>query len=340
MLNIGMRRSARPVAALIACALITACGGDGAGEVKENEKPKTNVVVADDSLSVVFQLTGLMLVVPPKVSGGDGRTHVMLPRVGSHRARLGFGLRYNIPGLCSTFTKRICYVDLENWDVGTIGAGGAPTDPRNTGIPRGAVNVTRASGGDYKANPSRVKPKLRSHITFAAGKATDSCSLGRWRHTPVNQAGNPTTEETLNLVNVLAWTIRYPGDSFTLRFTPKGLSAPVISVPLEGIGYDRMITVVLAHVEQSELKYLPPADSGSVAGSATSLKHIHDFYNLLRKSDGTEPTPRHRPVPVFAGSTGPERCRVTISTPRDGMLPFIAGGGIKTYGCVVGSGEG
>lgn len=339
MLNAGTRRAVCALSALIACALLTACPGDDAGETEEKGKQKSEALAVDDSVSVVFQLTGLMLVVPPK-AGGDGRTHVMLPRVGSHRARLGFGLRTNIPGLCATFTKRICYVDLARWDVDTVGVGGAPTDPGNTGIPRGAVNVTRLSGGDYKANPSSVKPKLRSHITFAAGRATDSCSLGRWRYTPVNQAGKPTTQETHNFVNVLNWTIRYPGDSFTLRFKPKGLPGPVIPVPLEGIGFDRTITVVLAHVEQPELKYLPPADSGSVAGSATSLKHIHDFYNLLRKSDGTEPTGNHRPVPEFAGSAGPERCRVTISTPREGLLPFIAGGGIKTFGCVVGSGGG
>lgn len=294
-----------------------------------------------DSITVVFHLTGLLMLVPP--SQGNASTQVLIPHATGHHARLGFG--GDSTSVCRQYLAGICYVDLDTFTVHPLGAGGGPSGPPTFGLASHSANVTRGSGGQYRVHLPSIQSHLRSRVVFQSGGLTGkTCSLARWSFTPVDSAGNPDTTILVDLPNVVSWAISHPAsETFRLRIQRQG-QAP-IDVPLRGIVNDS-IHVVLANVPGDELDDLPPAPPQPATGTPpATLRHYHDFYNLLRKpGQNDSPPPSHRPLPRF-DSTREPMCPVRISTvvmdtvigePRGTLEEW----GVKTYGCVVGSGEG
>jgi hypothetical protein len=308
---------------------MAACGDAGDRTHRDTKSLRAFLAptTTTDSVNIVFQLTGLILVVPPKQAGEQ--THLLLPVVSGHDALFGFGLPVQDAVLCSTWKSGLCYVNLADWKVSPIGAGGGATDPQDTGIPPEVLNVTRAAGTDYRV-VGATGESLRSHVIFEAGRATGSpCSLAKWTFTPVSTG----TSETAPLANVLNWTIRYPkGDPFKLVFVRKvdGLTKEV------SIGTAREVRMLLAHVPPDEP--LPPEEPTPDANVPSTLGHVHDFYNLLRhRSENTPPGAGNRPVPHYVEPAGRDYCEVGVTRARHVPMAKV---GIKTYGCVIGSGEG
>lgn len=344
MLNSRMRRAAAGIACLT-CGLATACSdaGEGRGEERGRLKPSadTRIASATDSITVVFQMTGLLLIVPPTQI--LPKTHIVFPRVSKHAALLGFGA--DSSSLCVNFRGGICYVDLETWTVQPIGAGGAVTNINDIGLPSDVANVSRGAGGEYKVDIPGIQALIRRQVVFETGGiAGTPCALARWTYRPVNALGQPQTAQTLAIPNVLNWVVRYPADRpFKLTFVQGG-GAPV-DVPLEAVINDS-IFVVLAHVPAVEVDSLPPATPGPASATPPArIEHFHDFYNLLRKSGQVASPPgTHRPLPQLPDTISPRLCPVRVTTlvtdtvtGREQVL--TEGGGTKTYGCVVGSAE-
>lgn len=100
------------LATIYACFLAGACGGGGDDQI---------AATATEPDTVVFNMTGLLLVVPPK-SGGFA-LNVLMPYLDDHAAKLGVGVAKvdsaRNTSLCndksfpnSPSKQGICYIDL------------------------------------------------------------------------------------------------------------------------------------------------------------------------------------------------------------------------------------
>jgi hypothetical protein len=326
-----------------AWALLSGCGGDT--EYTDDRQ----VSAAPDSVTVVIQLTGLMLVVRPEQEGGP--TEILLPKTPGHTALIGFGITSdsyvdrlciskNYPGLGKPARDaRICYVDLEKWDLKPIGTAGSPLSPTISALPEGVLNLTRGSGDLYKVNILQVSERIRSQITFNAGSpGSTPCSLGQWHYDPVGEM----VEKPYSLANVLHWSIRVPSDSARLVFTPKQRTGPDVVVSLD---YNsKSVHVLLAHVPHSELLDLPPRDpeTPNPSNAPERVTHFHALYDLLQVPDDST----RRPLPhTLKPQTEPEPCRVRITTfQREKRWWFTQkkvdkAGGLKTHGCMLAAAE-
>jgi hypothetical protein len=283
-------------------------------------------------MDVVFQLTGLIMIVPPKQSGG--RTHLLMPPAHDHIALLGVGYAVQDTMLCVGQHAGICYVDLRKWSVDTIGIGGTATDPDHLGIPDEVLNVTRVAGPNYRVHvpAGNGNGALRAHLVFAAGRGLPNpCSRARWTYAPVSTG----TTVTQPLANVASWAIRYKrGEPFVLRFTRHGPAA-TREVRLDTSG--DAVKLLIAHVPPEDLSELPLVWPAAAQNPPQKLDHINDYYSMLRHQTLGTP-PGGAPVPDYAGEAGPI-CRVSITTFDKKFTPEWLFG-IKTYGCVIGSGEG
>lgn len=316
-----------------------ACGGN---ERIEDANPKDSVVVttAVDSITVVFQMTGLMLAVPPK-QPSDPLNVVMPKTVASnkHFARFGFG--GDSTEVCTEYHRpqNICYVDLKEWSVDPIGSHLTPQDLRNPIFPRGVVNVSHGAGGGHTVGiPGNSQ--VFTHVAFRAGHPrADACRLAKWNYTPAGQTPDPD-RDTISLVNLMYWDVRHPRNApFELTFRPR---APNTGSP-ETV---RLITsdsvyVVLAHVPREDLLTLPPrAAMPADPDLPPTLRHFRDFYKLLRHSSTQHPFPPDQgPLPTSGRPIEPRMCPVRMTTSTSGLAP-LGRAGTKTYGCVVASGEG
>jgi hypothetical protein len=344
VLNRAIRRAVGAVTTLAVCGLLTACGGEGGGGARpaaDSASATTNTAGAGagDSITVVFQLTGLLLAVPPKQAGDS--MDVLLPTAthdSAHSARLGFG--GDSTAICQEYygNERICYVDLAKWSVAAIGSGGSPTDLSRTRFPAGVVNVTQGAGGIHHPMLPPDAAEVAAHVQFLAGQPIGTpCSLASWRYGPASQTGQPhPNPPTLELANVVNWGIRYPRNQpFQLVFTARDGSGTTETRTL--VTADT-VRVVLANVPTGELRHLPPNAAGAATNAPDSLVHFHDFYKLLRhQGTGQRPEQAFRPLPRYVASLEPN-CRVTITSQTLDKRAVVAIGGIKTFGCVVGEG--
>ena len=345
MLNRFIRRTVGVAATLAVCGLLAACGG-GDGEVGKNAEnsdtiPSPPVVTAGtDNITVVFQMTGLLLAVPPKQAADP--MQVIFPKVGAepHFARFGFG--GDSSRVCVKHEEGICYVDLTQWSLGPIGAQGTPVDLENTRFPRGVLNVTRGTGGVHKVNASGNANNIVTHVDFLSGRARpNACRMATWKYKP---AGNGQAEDTVSLVNLLYWEIQHPRNQpFTITLSPRAPNTGA-DTTISLISSDSVF-VVLAHVPKGDLDVMPPAIATPAEDEpADSLMHFHEFYKLLSNPADNKP-PTQRPLPRNGTAISPRMCPVSITrtsfdkrTNRSRSALGI--GGIKTFGCVVGSGEG
>lgn len=327
-------------AACASAALFSGCGGspDAAGGAQQRRdttnKAQTATLSAetDQSASVVFHITGLMLVVPTH----GGRTHVLMPKVTRHPdphvARFAFGLSEADRDLCRPYRNGVCWVDLKDWRMEPIGAGGQPKASRP--FPDTIVNVTRATGNRHRVKLDTPEQELEAQLRFEAGTLRGTpCSLARWRYKPVGQTDSVTTP----FANVIQWEIRHPrAEPPTLRFIRRSDSLRK-SVRL-GTTLSGRVHVLLAHVPEKELPFLETGQSTSGPDDKEPLQHLYDLYKHLRDQAAQQAT--NPPIPVFAGHIQ-DSCDVTI-TPftREKRLVPLAFDGVKTYGCVVGTGGG
>jgi hypothetical protein len=344
--NTVTRRTAGLVTSLVACPLMLACGGDGKTEdVKVTPDSSTvatspdssTVAMSPDSITIVFQLTGLMLAVPPKQVGDP--MNVVLPTthgVNQHYARLGFGGGPSPVCVKYHSAEQICYVDLTQWSLDPVGGHLGPQDLRNPAFPRGVVNVSRGAGGGHTVSiPGNAE--VLTHVDFLAGHPReDACRLARWRYTPAG----PPPHDTISLVNRMYWDIPHPRNQpFQLTFRPK---SPNTGAPQTvSLMTSDSVYVVLAHVPEEDTIALPPGvATPAPANTQARLDHFRDFYKLLRRPGTHEQYPPDQgPLPDSGKPIEPRMCAVRISTPVSPLAP-LGRAGIKTYGCVVGSGEG
>ncbi len=327
-------------AACASAALLSACGGGQDPDDKAFDDSSTAstspapapAAASSASAAVVFHMTGLMLVVPS--AGGGGQTHVLLPKVKRHPdphvARFGFGLPVRDSQLCVTHRAGICYVDLTRWRLEPIGTGLEPAQSRP--FPDTIANVTRATGAQYRVKLDTPEDSLVARVRFGAGTLGEMpCSLAQWRYTPVGEA-----EKTAPFANAITWEINHPRTSpLTLRFVRKsdGLTRNVAL----GTTVSGRVHVLLAHVPVGELPYLPPGRPTQAPNDQEPLHHMHDFYDRLRDQSGRPAV--NRPVPEFNGGIRTS-CPVLVTTfNTQKKLAPLARDGVKTYGCIITTGD-
>jgi hypothetical protein len=340
----NMRLRAAAVASLPLFALLISCGGE-AGR-RDRQADGSLALSSSDSVSVLVQLSGLMLIVPPARSGGE--TQVFLPKVAeAHGARLAFGARPM--AACEEYdrTREICFVDLKEWTVEGLGAGGSPTDLRTFRFPRGVVNVTEAIGNGYRIDPVEAAASIHTRVALRAGQpATSACRLAQWHYRPAGLSR--AQSDTISLVNRLDWSFLYPsGSPFVLTLRNRADTSRIARVrlyPVRG-----RIAVLLAHVPVYELRAIV-ADQKITPPLPSELRHLHDYFDLLRRPGGKTPPPDslrrvpNRPAPAGPVSTSAagRECSIAITvgtSDRKSEQSIAAVLGPKTYACVVGTGS-
>jgi hypothetical protein len=320
----------RPVLlALAACALLAGCDRDR--KTTEGPAAKDSGVTTTAGATVIFHMTGLVLLVP------DGTSmRVLLPEMAGHVARLGVGFEPGHPpgppGFCddSDFpvkptSKGICYVNLRYWKLNDFGANGTP--PLPTGVlPPGVLNAT--DHWQYRAPLPADSVKLRGQLTLLAGAPGQPCSLARWKFKPFVESGGQHPESNEELVNVLRWTIT--NASPELVFLPRAGGGPPVRVTLpRPTGTNEL---VLAHIPGGKLRELPPQVSGAGSGRRDLAVEFDAYFNLLER-----PTPLpagHRRIPYNGAPIAGRTCPVSVSLPG-GLAPSKLSASPRTFSCMV-----
>lgn len=351
MLYSRSRRAVAAFAAILAFAPLSACGGTASAAEQRDES------VQIEPVTVVIQMSGLLLLVPPKQP--EGATHVLMPKLPSnmsqHIAYLGF--RQDSTHICKEYraSTNICYVSLDDWAVGPIGGAGGSVPV----IPRSVVNLTRGSGNvTVDTTKPQVRDRIRSQLTLLSGSATDSCGLATWTFDPY---GSPPPEK-LPLINVLEWQI--PDlQSETLELVLHSRHGPAVErrVTLHA-NEAREVELLVLHVTEKEgapftgperqlgarsaTRVVAPAFStgggqGAAPAAATHpaherpsqlvRQHFQAFYSLLDADSARRRMPT-RPAKIR------DMCPITVLD----LAEFDDDGerGIRTYSCVMASAEG
>ncbi len=141
-----------------------------------------------DSITIVIQLTGLMMIVPP--NGPGGPTHVLMPRsqAVSHDAYVGYRMRSSAEPCAGDAIRGFCFVQMNGYELEPLPRSAGVPNPEVPRIPRTVLNLSQGSGGrrvhagHLGQNPGR--DTLQSRITLPSGMVTDTCQMGRWRFDP------------------------------------------------------------------------------------------------------------------------------------------------------------
>jgi hypothetical protein len=266
-----------------------------------------------DTITVVIQLTGLLMVVPPRAGGP---THVLVPVTPDtvpHETFIGFRSNGTARHCDPRFGEAFCFVDMEGWALDPIGG----ANNGSVTLPRGVVNLTRGSGG-YRVKEQHLgqgpHTELRSRFTLRGGGVTDACNLGVWSYNPAG----PAPAVDLPLTNVLEWTIPDLRQSQIVLVrrsltvagtTPDTLAilSPdstgavellIANVPPAGL---RMLQRELRRStaaqevpsgQQREARDGEQGDPEQAEASETMASHVTHLYDLLTQAP-------ERPVPVF-----------------------------------------
>lgn len=355
---------------LAAGGLLASCGGRDTSSrtmsVSEKTQTGTRAIAAAGAVSVRLNITGLLLVVPPKTSGAV--TNVLVPKRASHSALFGFGIDPANPpaaNFCANppvappgaTAKGMCYVNLADWDLGALGAPPPSTNP--VALEKfGLINVTQGSGGGKKVVLNDIRHLLTSLVALNTGSPTDDCSLALWTYRP-----NGKPAETLFISNVLHWDMSL-ADTTHFVFTRKAAPHDTVLVPIVAKTGQRT-EVVLANVPEHDVPDLPPAQGGSTASNTMKpgdeAKDFDVFYDLLGVPAATPGIDPRRPLPRLEVSASSVACPVSISRLKsyatDLRIPNVAlrrgarehGGtgpgrnatptdtsavGVKTYACM------
>jgi hypothetical protein len=330
----SMRRAFSTLTILAACGILSGCGG-AAEEHSQRPEHSTQTPATAAQTTVVLQMTGALLIVPP--TGNAGATNILLPSTrgmaNSHIAWFGFGMASGDPlgeKLCVAHpearARGICYVDLSLWSVDSIGAGGSPSTPAGVRFPTGLVNLTSESGNSNKVNFAALAGKIRSQIVLLSGQPGDSCSLGKWTFDDHDPA-----QDSLKLVNVLNWEIKQSQDNLLLRFKSKSDSTNVLNATARAEA--GTIALLIAHVPKNERADLPPNVAGTVTHPSGTVRadHFKSMYDLLRVPQNAN----HR-IPTLRRTVRNRACSVIITNPvariqKDRRMAFP---GLKTQACM------
>lgn len=326
----------------VAAVLTALLGCEQVENPPQSDSPSPTRTAKADSLDLVVQMTGLMLLVPPNPA--SSRTDVLMPRSApAHSALLGIGIADTSIRICGA--KRhdgLCYVDLDRWTLEPIGNPGTADGGDDIKVPVRMMNLSVAAGGRYRTNPDRPNADVVRRVTFLSGQlGSDTCSLARWKHRPFSPNGNVMSSRDGGLYNRLSWLIRVPADSLPkLTFVDVRTRTDTVEVPLEGVNGDR-IMILLAHVPEAEVGSLPPGTQGTAGKPPNELRHIRYLFPLLRENGTGQPVPPGRYVyPHAPVRTGLARCSATVTRAgkRAAEAPQ-ASAGLSTYSCVIAAGD-
>lgn len=300
-----------------------------------------------DSLTVVIQLTGLLMIVPPN-PGTIGPTHVLMPEPVApdrleHIAVIGFRRNDSAQQCGEGSSQDFCFVRMDGWALDPL-----PGRSSRVDLPRSVFDLTHASGGrrvhrdHFGGNAPR--DSLRSRMTFGGGGVTDTCHIGQWSFDPV---GNPPRDRFW-LSNVVEWTIpdipqthltlvrrRFGGGSaqtlVTLTPDRSGrIELLIAHVPRPGWDAFQGRLLNLARMSQNQVS-MPaahpalPGGSAAAADPGTDIAHFGSFYRLLDRAND-----RRLPSDPFEREEG---CPMMIWFPRE--LGIMAP---TTVNCMVTSG--
>lgn len=317
---------------MVAASLLSGCGGVDDGQegqaASDGMAARGTAATASADLTVVFHMTGLLLVVPSRSGGG---VTVLLPdtrKVDEHVARLGFGIEPrndpNDPGVplpCikdRQFIKAgVCYVDLYEWELEEFGAGGESPSPA-PGISPSVFNVSTAAGGKHKAHAAWLtNGEFRRQVVFRTGGPGKACSLAAWTYDLLDEQGNKKEDKVQRLANVLEWEIRNP-DLRALVFRRRA-AAGNVTVPLPQTG---KVDIILAHILPEEMMDMPPNKNSRnpfLEELPDSAPHLDIYYDLLRLPGrtpmGIPQGDRRRVIPHNAHDPATNACPADI-TPR------------------------
>jgi hypothetical protein len=293
-----------------------------------------------DSLTVVIQLTGLLMIVPPN-PGTIGPTHVLMPEPEfpdrlNHVAVIGFRRNDSAQHCDENSGRDFCFVRMDGWALDPLPGRSSQVD-----LPHSVLDLTHGSGGRrvHRDHFGRNAPRdsLRSRMTFGGGGVTDTCQFGQWRFDPV---GNSPAER-LWLSNVVEWTIRdIPQTHLRLvrRRFGGGSEQPLVTLTPDRSG---RIELLIAHVprdawgafQRNLLNLAPmrqnqvsmPGGSPTATSANTDIAHFRSFYRLLDRA-------RERRLPSNPDERD-EGCPMMIWFPRE--LKIMAP---TTVNCMVTSG--
>ena len=240
MLHFRRRTALAAGISLLVCAVLSAC--------REENQPAPGQVSAlqVEPVTMVIQMTGLLLILPPKQSGGE--THILMPRKAGHRGYIGFRQETpagcNEPGDIYRPDLQICYISMDGWSLAPVGVTGGS----NPTIPRGVLNLTRGSGGQT-VDTTSAKNQIRSLITLASGRVTDSCGVANWTFDPVGEQG----PEKVELVNVLEWQIpNLSSETLALVLRRRNPGSPAERHVTLHANEGREIELLILHVTKDE----------------------------------------------------------------------------------------
>lgn len=350
MLNLGLGRVSSKLALIVACSLLGGCdnGGKPQSDAKANVPDSPAVTVQATPASVVFQLTGLVLIVPPKQRGDSLR--ILLPDTtghGPHAALLGFPIANGIAipdNFCmddalgrQARNASICYVNLDVWTLQAFGSGGRPETPTTQQLSvadPGLLNVTNASGRKHRVHFPQVDSVIRSRFVFLAGApGTKPCRLATWTFVPANENGAPTGAVTRPLTNVLDWEIT-DLNSPALVFAKRTGESVTIELPAPET------RILIAHIPEAERAHLPPNTVAEITDTETTASHFHAYYDALRAPNTDEekiPANSERRAIPRRGAGRQSPCPVEIRT-SENLVPAFAS--VATYACMPALGEG
>lgn len=328
MLHATMRRATAILTLLVACALLSGCDGDESG-------PVTPTAATADRVTVLFQMTGLVLLVPPTRNGGP--TEVLLPKdtemPAPHVAWIGFGLESERPDLCVYQEGGYCYVDLDRWSLDPVGANLQPASGTISSFPDSVLDLTHSSGGrKVRLSAEQEKERVRARVTFRAGRVSGGCSLAKWTHDPYGWLSWPLRVRVANLVD---WELWHPRDQpFQLTFRSRTDSRKMEIVPI--VPVRDTIALLLVHIPDGEKKDLPPAQAEDPDPRERSdALHYHALYTLL----GIEPESSRRRIPRDPKLVRTKACPVRLTSVARGDSLSDVFRGIRTYACMPAAAE-
>lgn len=292
-------------------------------------------------LTIVVQMTGMLMLAPQ--TGAGKPTHIFMPRPPDsifHYAFIAF--RDNGGARCTYRGQGLCVLRMEGWFLEPIGAPAAGS-PGKAQRPHGALNFSRGAGG-IKLNLGRARRDARSYLTLRGGLASDSCSIATWLFDPLGFPG----PEWVKLINVLEWKVSdLQQESVVL--TRRSIADPARVEPVATLTPDSAgrVELLVAHITGQDVRdvfspdiisQFEPVPAAGQTARTSSLReatseieaHFRAYYRFLGVS-----TPFQR-FPTDPLDTK-DACPITIL----GLEASLGGGprGVKTYGCVVGSGD-
>lgn len=322
------------------------------------QPPSREVRGTSVPLTLVVQMTGLLMLVPENKSGKP--THIFAPPPPDEIEHTSFIVfRDDGTAACAGRGEGLCGVSMEGWYLEPIGATGGSGTAR---IPFNAVNYSRGAGG-VKLNLARARDTARAWVTLNGGSATPSpCGLATWMFDDYG----PSAPDWVPIANVLEWTIPNLRDSVvlirrkiknpeevdtlaTLRPDSAGrvelLFANITGTEGRNVFtaefFSQLVTAAFApgqrvqREEQAHAHAAAPATHGIAALNEATEEvetHVRAYYRFLRADPSRHRFPRS-PIPTDSV------CPITILGLEDWDGSTTVQRGIKTFGCVVGSGD-